>query len=589
MKIKTLFFTTILGCALLFSGLTGVGFSRENTVKDARAEGEPNSTYVKIYDDSWNNTAISSGYNQVLIVYSGTAHGLTSDGVYDSSVLSKVSINGTLLTQLPGSVIIPWEGQFWFRIAYPNTVSTGDILEVQSGLTVGSCIMDGFKLKLNENSKWDYYFGEAVNATFSSIYNDDYNNIEHYTGFNRLLIVYNGPAHGNPSAVSSPDELKKYDQYVLIDGVPLSTGASGSGTTQISAWSGQTWVMIIYPASAVSEGSILEVREGTKVGNAVLEKMVFKLNSSSKWEKQNYIADDSLVKNSDYKLFTISDYPFASNSSYIFFAGSEFVDAMNDSFGFRFIVNIPTGKAASTSANLNMACTNIYGSNPIIKVTLNYGSNSYLTFNGNIDWSTNLSPVWTEDEDHLVEVYFIRTSSTTGNVLLGIDGNLIWKSASQNFEGLTWHNYFTTTGGDTASYYSSATDTTAKALARFNSRKLHSEDVSFSDNRETNNCKTYYGQAKAFYNDFLTGNQRKEFASSASYANHRARFIAWGAANGESVSFNGSTGDLIVASNANMLSAIVEDKSALIIVVISSFVTVTALLYILVLKKRKQQ
>ena len=81
----------------------------------------------------------------------------------------------------------------------------------------------------------------------------------------------------------------------------------------------------------------------------------------------------------------------------------------------------------------------------------------------------------------------------------------------------------------------------------------------------------------------------KEFASSASYANHRARFIAWGAANGESVSFNGSTGDLIVASNANMLSAIVEDKSALIIVVISSFVTVTALLYILVLKKRKQQ
>ena len=190
MKIKTLFFTTILGCALLFSGLTGVGFSRENTVKDARAEGEPNSTYVKIYDDSWNNTAISSGYNQVLIVYSGTAHGLTSDGVYDSSVLSKVSINGTLLTQLPGSVIIPWEGQFWFRIAYPNTVSTGDILEVQSGLTVGSCIMDGFKLKLNENSKWDYYFGEAVNATFSSIYNDDYNNLEHYTGFNRLLIVY---------------------------------------------------------------------------------------------------------------------------------------------------------------------------------------------------------------------------------------------------------------------------------------------------------------------------------------------------------------------------------------------------------------
>lgn len=592
MKTKSKFFALFLGVSLLFAGLAGTGLSHKNTFREVKADGEPNASYVKVYDDndSFNNTSISSDFNNVLLVYSGTAHGLSSDGIYDSAVLGKIFLNGKPLTQIGGSVFIPWQGQLWFRIAYPNTVKAGDIMEVESGLSFGATTLgNGFGIRLNNDLKWENYFGEPVNATYNGIYSDDYNNVEHVTGYNRLLIKYVGPTHSNPQLIGTASELKKYNGYVLIDGVPLSAYAGGA--TQIWPWTDQQWVLFLYPASAVSEGSIFEIREGCKIDNVVLEHMVFKLNSSSKWEKVSLIDDDSLVKNSDYKLFTISDYSFGSNSAFIFYSPSENIDAMSNSFGFRFLVNIPTGQATSSSATLKMAGTDIYGSSPIIKITLNYGSNSFLTFNNTIDWSTSINHTWAEEVDHLVEVYFIKTSETAGNVLLGIDGELLWKSASQSLEGLTFHNFFTTTGGDTASWYRSAPDTKAKALNRFALNKLHSNTVKFDNVSDTDACRGeggYYAKAKAFYNSFLHSNHKKVFATSYLFESHRARLIDWGVANGETVSFNGSTGDLVIASNAGILTAIVDNKNITVLVVIASFLALSSLMAFLVLKKKKQ-
>lgn len=271
----------LLSCTLLLGASLAM---RDTNVTSAKADASPNSTFVKVYDDNpnWNNTAVSSGFNQVLIVYSGTAHGLGTSTLTDNDVLNKVSLNGTSLDQLSGSSIITWDGQPWFRVTYPNNVTTGDVLEIQSGLTFGACVMDAFKLRLNENSTWDYYFGETVNATYNGIYSDDFNNGTHATGYNRILIKYKGTAHGNPSAIISANDLKKYNAYVFINDNPLSAYAGGS--TQIAPWGDQLWIQFIYPASAVSIGSVLTIKSGCKVGNAVLGRMVFELNSSEKWE-----------------------------------------------------------------------------------------------------------------------------------------------------------------------------------------------------------------------------------------------------------------------------------------------------------------
>ena len=294
-----------------------------------------------------------------------------------------------------------------------------------------------------------------------------------------------------------------------------------------------------------------------------------------------------------YKTFTISDYPFAVNSAagYVIYSGSNFVDAMSDSFCFRYIVNIPEGQLSST-ASLCFASTDLYGSNPIVGVIVNYSSNTYLKFNNSIDWTTNIFPVWTENVDHLVEIYFIRTSETTGNVLFGLDGELIWKSASQNFSGLTFNNFFTIRGtNNTASYYRSAADTTTKALNRFASQKLHSDDVGFDNTSDTGSCRGengYYAKAKAFYNGFLTKNQKIAFATDGQYSQLRERMVAWGSVNGEAVSFNTTTGDLIL--NQNSLAVLVEDFNKNIpILVIIGIVFGVSFIFLIFLYTRKRK
>lgn len=592
MKIKTLFFTTILGSALLFSGLAGAGLAHKNTMEAVKAEGEPNATYSYIFSDDWNNTSYAAGFNKLLIVYTGTGHGYSEadEIINDAGTLSKVLLDGKELSSYSGSLLRAWKGQNFLYIVYPTSaVSEGSILQIKEGLTVGASIFNESPLlRLNNNSKWEGYFDEPVNSTCTGIYNDTWNNTETSagSGLNKILITYTGVAHGNTAAVTS-HALEQYNAYVSIDGAPLSS-FSGS---QIAPFTNQPWIQFIYPATAVSVGSRLVINTGCKIGNAVLGKVAFQLNSSSKWEKINLIEDDALVADSDYLLFTYSDYNLPGNDTNPCYG--DIGSAALDSFGFQFNVNIPTDEIANCVTVIRLCATNIYGSNSIMNITIDYKSNTYITFNGAIDWSTSISLSWVGDVNHLIECYAIRTDSTHMICLFGIDGLLIWKTAAKDISAIdfTGHTFIQVANSGTTkqkSYYS-AESSVEKALTRFNERKLHSKDVSFSNNNDTGNCLSYYGGAKTFYNTYLNSVQRKEFATSGTYANQRARLIAWGVANGESVSFNGSTGDLIVASNANMLSAIVEDKSALIIVVISSFVAVTALLYILVLKKRKQQ
>ena len=134
MKSRPKIFAYLLSCALLLGASLGL---RNADVVRANAETTPNSSFSKIYDsnDLFNNSSVNESLKQVLIVYDGVDHGLADETIYDSEVLEKVSLNDTPLSQLGGSAVISWKGYKWFRIVYPSTVTTGDILSVQSGLT----------------------------------------------------------------------------------------------------------------------------------------------------------------------------------------------------------------------------------------------------------------------------------------------------------------------------------------------------------------------------------------------------------------------------------------------------------------------
>jgi len=157
---------------------------------------------------------------------------------------------------------------------------------------------------------------------------------------------------------------------------------------------------------------------------------------------------------------------------------------------------------------------------------------------------------------------------------------------------LTFHNYFSACAtANTASYYKSASDTTSKALNRFASRQLHFDDVDINNNSDTGMClgeNGYYNKAKAFYNSFLTTNQKKAFASNNTYSQQRERMIAWGIANGESFSFNESTGDLILNRiNINIFNEYMGDKFTILIIIASCSASLL-LTFIFLLKKKNK-
>lgn len=519
MKKKNIVLGLFLSAGLIVAGAaTLFNVGKENSLEVKASAVEPNDLFASIYSDDWNNTTYVEGFNHVLITLSGTAHGLGDSTISDQDTLSNFYINGSPLIN-DGSVLFTWGGQNWFRVVYPvSKISSGAgcTLEVATGATVGDSVLFGFTLTLDTNLKWqftswsnDFHFDDPVNATYKSIFSDAYNNGTHTTGYNRLLITYNGPAHGNPAAIRDLAGLKKYDAYVLIDGVPISTYQGGQ--TQITAWTDQTWVQFIYPDTAVSVGSTLTINEGCKVGNAVFEKIEFKLNSDNKWVRMNYIADDSLVKNSDYVLFTPSDFGSHTNSDWPFYIqNATQLNGLN--FGLQFNLTL-------TETQLDGYQTLRFGTSltgyEYLQLLINYKVNTYINrFNGvsgNIQSSVaNISV--TADETHLFEFYSIMVGENSVRFLLGIDGLLIFKTDALDATGASCSTValFKGTVTDADQAFSQCDTTKTTAINRFYSRRLA--------NPVGNTWMEKYQNAKAYHDTYLTANQQVGLANEGAYA-----------------------------------------------------------------------
>ena len=204
--------------------------------------------------------------------------------------------------------------------------------------------------------------------------------------------------------------------------------------------------------------------------------------------------------------------------------------------------------------------------NDYLQLLINYKVNTYISrFNGASETITSsVKNINVSEGTHTYEFYSIKVGENSVRFIFGIDGELIFKTDVLDATGAHCQHIALHSGstGAAATAYSECAQTKADAIDRFTRLKLHSEDISFDDNRDTGACageNGYYAKAKAFYNTYVTPNQKIEFASGASYANARARFVAWAAANGEALSFNASTGALVIAAHAPL--TIVDNKN----------------------------
>lgn len=578
MQKKKLIFSVMFASALAVGACVGLSLKdRKAAPLNVKAAGEPNNMFGYIYSDAFNN----QNNHLTLFVFEGTSTGLTED--YAITDTSKVKVNNVSLSTLGGTISV-WKNNNWVQITYPtSSVFDGATLEIESGITAGDAIFSGAKFTMDSTLKWSFAgFNDAVTATYRQIPYAAYNTNA------QLLIQYTGSGNLGGDKITNHHDIYNYDNYLTIDGNPFSA-LSGA---EIRTWgSEQPWLWLRFPA--VSAGAVLKIESGMRFYSQVFESMSFVFDGSA-WVKSTLVEDDPLVANSDYTLFTPSDFNLQGNDTNPFYG--DVGSALLDSFGFQLKLTVPSGEAANMVTYIKFCTTNIYGSSPIFDLTLDHDNNVYAKFNGAIDWSTSKVTAWTEDVSHLVEFYAIRTSSTTVSYLFGLDKVVIFKVNNADISSIdfTGHTFvFVNNGGTYKSKacFDSCSETTTTALNRFGVNKLSSKDVPFTSHADTGACLTKYAQAKAFYNTYLTGTQKIAFASEVAYANLRERFATWAEKNGETITFNTTNGALVSSRISTFNPIMVEENKAIYFaIIVASIATIAAFgLLVVARKKRNNQ
>lgn len=582
MKKITRFLTLLLGLGLVAGG--AVTFANHKDSKEAKADVvlEPNNMFSYIFNDDYNN----QGNHLTLFVFEGTTPGFADNtNITEASSLSKIAINGETFASIGSGVAVSiWGGHNWFQVTYPTSyVHEGATLEFERGFVAGDAVLAGCRFVMNSNLKWVFDgFTDPVTATFNSIFNSDAWNTNQ-----KVLLVYNGNTYLPKGKITNSSNIHNYDKYVTINGLPLSSYNGGS----IQSWpeGGQNWIIINFPA--VSTGDVLRIEKGMRFYTEVFGTMKF-VFGETKWANVPLISDNDLIANNDVALFTTDDYDLTSDANSPLFSPSANIGALEGSFGFRFNYRIPTDKTSTPL--LRLFGTDRWGGDALVYIYPNYGGqNKTIMAVGNpnsFDWTTYKDCPFAVDTDYLVEVYCIRTSDTSMVVLFVVnDEKLIWTSASIDLTGKTLGKGLTMSNAAGQEYYSAVEGTKELALERFVNGKMHMQDVSFGNRNDTDGCKGengFYAEAKAYYNSLLTPSQRKEFASNSSYLLAKERLIAWGAANGETVSFDSTTGNLIVSSNKFLLP-ISENSNEILIITIVASVSIISFAMLVLLKKKK--
>ena len=137
-------------------------------------------------------------------------------------------------------------------------------------------------------------------------------------------------------------------------------------------------------------------------------------------------------------------------------------------------------------------------------------------------------------------------------------------------------------------FYAYYTQTDANIVEQFIGIDLHFDVdvIDVANNADTGACRGasgYYAQARTTYVG-MTYAQKQLFLNTSAYAEGKARFVAWAAANGEKI--NPSNYDLI-SLNSQQLMQIVSNNSIVALVIVSmSLITVSGLAFFLIRRKK---
>ena len=232
------------------------------------------------------------------------------------------------------------------------------------------------------------------------------------------------------------------------------------------------------------------------------------------------IEDDDLIKNSDYVLFTPSDYGFNHHDQWAFYNTTAMGElAGHQSFGMQF--TLKTNNADGTGYFQLLMGDGAVTQNALI---FTYISNILYVeqINGKIgdEYSLGQKDInisLADQQEHLIELYYIVDSSAnTAVIICGVDGAKAFRTNPFSIVDFKEYQFFALKslfGDEANTTIASSPSTDTQALERFYARAL--------DNPVGDTYMEKYANAKAYYDTYLAPGQRTALAESSAYAGIR--------------------------------------------------------------------
>ncbi len=394
-------------------------------------------------------------------------------------------------------------------------------------------------------------------------------------GGNAVLFRFNDTLGAN--GITYTNWAPQIADKVTINGVAICDITGG----KISYDHGGKYFWVQYSEESIVPtaeypNTILEIKDGTFFENSILSGIKVAFNQTTSLWEDNAIFLYDIIQDAEYTLFTVNSTDYVANTQYAYYSAAAMPELPDCNFG----VQLNAVAETDDRDPFYIRFGSSLAGNDFVDLVLDPKGNKNLyirKFNGT---TAVMDPTvkafeMTTGVTYKIEFYSLKDSESTVTFILGINGKVIFKTESLSL-GATpvANNFFCVmrgTNNDTSITFSECPTTNAEAIQRFGKRVLHTEDIPFSNNAETNACLTYYGPAKAYYTNRLSKAEKLLVVNDGAYADLKARLVAWGAANGENITFNASTGAIVVnASNRISLFHDESYKNVILIVVLAT-------------------
>ena len=340
-----------------------------------------------------------------------------------------------------------------------------------------------------------------------------WNHYDRGNGTHSTLFRYD--ANFGTATASGVDYAPQLGEKVTFNGHPFQE----AGT--INHEHGNNYFQFTYVDSFMAqfETPVIEIKDVIFFEKAFIEPIRIVFNGTE-WEVKNLIADDPLIKNSDFVLYGPDDYDFGKDHDGWAFHTWDAMPELtgHQSFGLQFTMKSGEDDNGYFQLKFGSGVTThdaflFTYYNQLLYLEQIKGGDPGLP-NNEKEFAINLA----DQQQRTLEFYVIKDSDTTAVIMVGIDGVKAFKSRSIDISTIPEWNHMALQliqGSFGKTTIDASIETRNDALGKFYDKKLANYAAPYM---------TAYAEANTYMDTYLTPGQRDAFENSSAYASINAKY-----------------------------------------------------------------